>query len=61
MIDLNFSDKVLGDAKRFIAILLFTAVRFYVASLKHEDLLKSLLQEKLMQFITKTVISGKVY
>lgn len=42
-----------GDAKRFIAILLFTAMRFYIASLKYEEVLRSLLQEKLMQFMTK--------
>ena len=27
--DIRFSDKVLGDAKRMIAILLFTTLRFY--------------------------------
>jgi len=59
--EVKFSDKVLGDAKRFIAIMLFTALRFYVASLKHEELLRNLLQEKMMNFITKLVISGKVY
>lgn len=41
--EINFSDKILGDAKRFIAILLFIAMRFYVASLKYEDILRSLL------------------
>ena len=41
--DIRFSDKILIDVKRFIAILLFTALRFYSASLKHGDLLKSLL------------------
>ena len=27
--DIRFSDKVLGDVKRIIAVLLFTIVRFY--------------------------------
>lgn len=42
-LDVNFSDKVLGDTKKFIAILLFTALRFYLASLQHNDILKVLL------------------
>ena len=53
MSDINLSDKILGDAKRFIAILLFIAMRFYIASLRYEDVLRSLLQEKLMHFMTK--------
>jgi len=27
--DIRFSDKVLGDVKRIIAVLLFTIIRFY--------------------------------
>ena len=27
--DIRFSDKVLGDTKRMIAILLFTTIKFY--------------------------------
>jgi hypothetical protein len=27
--DIRFSDKVLGDAKRMIAIILFTTIKFY--------------------------------
>jgi hypothetical protein len=54
--DINFSDKVLGDVKRFIASMLFMVMRFYMPSINNENVLKGSMQEKLMQFITKTIL-----
>lgn len=59
--DINLSDKVLGDVKKFIAIMLFSIVRFYMVSLNFETYLKDLLQEEFMAYVTKRVLSGNVY
>lgn len=34
--DVNFSDRVLGDVKKFIAILLFSVLRFYMPVMNND-------------------------
>jgi hypothetical protein len=72
--DIRFSDKVLGDVKRLIAIMLFTVFRFYqLQPTPSGDSLQSKilseitnyiyeeLKEKLIACVTKIVLSKNVY
>lgn len=59
--DIRFSDKVLGDVKSFIAVSLFTVMRFYMSACNQDEILKDYLQEKLMQFIAKKILTANVY
>jgi len=74
--DVRFSDKVLGDAKRFIAILLFTTFKFYqlqpfptqdsdsqeLKALSQASLgIFDFLKQNLIEAITKIVVAKNVY
>lgn len=62
--DVRFSDKVLGDVKRIIAILLFTAFKFYQIAPDQSDngqQVFDLLKDKLVTLLTKLVLCKNVY
>ncbi|CDW91387.1 UNKNOWN [Stylonychia lemnae] len=60
-LDINLSDKILGDVKKYIAIQLFAVLRFYMAAINQDQQVKEPLQEKIMAFVTKKILSGNVY
>jgi Mg2+/citrate symporter len=53
--DVRFSDRVMGDVKRMIAIMLFTCYKFY--GIEKADGL----QEKLITLMTREVLQKNVY
>lgn len=61
--DVNFSDLVLGDVKRFIGILLFTTIHFYPSLFwkPAHILIKEALQDKLMAYVIKRLLNHNVY
>ena len=52
---------VLGDVKRFIAILLFTTLRFYSIKTDSNEPIMDLLKDKLTSLITSMILSCNVY
>jgi hypothetical protein len=54
---------IIGDVKKFIGILLFTAIHFYPAVFSKPShlLIREALQDKLMAYVIKALLSHNVY
>ena len=53
------SEKVIGDLKEFLRIMLGTIIRFYTPVIKFEEL--SEMKEDLIETTTSLIVNGKVY